>query len=159
MNEKWTGMDRNGIESFLLRGRRRRLRRHLHVTLQAHIHVHFRVMQPLRGWNIRPIKHVIQLNEFGVFQRGPTIFPCLHQLANRGSILHRAVFARREYGIEHSRAVVFHEQHILVKLKIMCDDSPAPVGGVLEIKECDIDGDTARTRQLACYSMDCGGLW
>jgi len=152
-------MDRNGIESFLLRGLRRRLRRrHLHVTLQAYIHVHFRVMQPHWRWNIRAVKCVIQLNEFGVFQRGPSIFPCLHQLANRGSILHRAVFARWEHSIEHPRAVVFHHEHILVKLEIVCNDSPAPVGGVLEIKECNIDGNPARTRQFACYSMDCGGL-
>jgi len=60
--------------------------------------------------------------------------------------------------LKDSVPVKFHEKHILVKFEIVCDHSTAPIGGVLEIKQCDFNGDAARARNLAGNSVDGGGL-
>jgi hypothetical protein len=45
--------------------------------------------------------------------------------------------------VKHPGSVKLHEKHILVEFQVMSDHLTASVGGVLEIKECDIDMDSA----------------
>lgn len=115
---------------------------HLHITLQAYINVHFRIVESFWRWNVSAIKSVIKLDEFGVFERNRSVFPHVYQFTDRRPLLHCAIFFWRENVVEHPCTVKLNLNHILIKLEVMCNQFAALIGGVLEIKECDIHWNT-----------------